>query len=154
MTTTHPPGTMRPLIVLGATFELKNQLKDLGLRPTYVDTPVDAMDAVLNDPEAVLAYGPDVFGLVCSGQPVKIVSAHRSLVLVSKAVPEPKAEVLKAGEFQRFDEDPEALTRQAAVALRAKLVLALDSIPARVALQELLLDMAPDYITTCLRSAE
>lgn len=150
----HPAGTFRHLIVLGPTFELREQLKDLGLTPTYVDSPVDAMDAVLQDPEAVLAYGAGVFGAIVAGQPVKIVSAHRSLVLISKPVPEAKPPILKAGEFQQFVEDPEALTRQAAVTLRAKLVIALDEPPGRVALQELLLDMAPDYITNALRSTE
>lgn len=149
-----PPnaGNARTLIVLGATFELRNQLKALDIRPVYAETPVDAMDAVLQDPEAVLAYGPGVFGLICSGQPVKIVSAHRSLVLISKPLPEAKPPVLKAGQFQSFEEDPEALARQAAVTLRAKLLLVLDEPPGRVALQELLLDMAPDYITNCLKT--
>jgi hypothetical protein len=73
-------------------------------------------------------------------------------VLITKAMPEAKPEVLRAGTFQAFTEDPEVLTRQAAVALRAKLVLALDEIPAQVVLQELLLDMAADYIANALRS--
>lgn len=152
MTPPTHAGKARTLVMLGATFELRNQLKELGIRPVYVDTPVDAMDAVLQDPEAVLAYGPGVFGLICSGQPVKVVSAHRSLVLVTKPLPPSRPAPLRAGEFQAFTEDPEALTRQAAVTLRAKLLLVLDEQPGRVALQELLLDMAPDYITNCLKT--
>jgi hypothetical protein len=152
MTPPNHVRNARALIVLGATFELRDQLKTLGLSPIYVDTPVDAMDAVLQDPEAVLAYGPGVFGAICAGQLVKVVSAHRSLVLISKPLPDPKPPVLKAGEFQSFQEDPESLARQAAVTLRAKLLLVLDEIPGRVALQELLLDMAPDYITNCLKT--
>lgn len=149
-----PPdaGNARTLIVLGATFELRNQLKELGIRPTYVDTPVDAMDAILQDPEAVLAYGPGVFGLICSGQPVKVASAHRSLVLVTKPLPPARPAPLRAGEFQAFTEDPEALTRQAAVTLRAKLLLVLDEAPGRVALQQLLLDTAPEFIANALKA--
>jgi hypothetical protein len=152
MTPPNYVGNARTLVVLGATFELRNQLKQLGIRPTYVETPVDAMDAILQDPEAVLAYGPGVFGLICSGQPVKVVSAHRSLVLMTKSLPEVTPPVLKAGEFQSFEEDPEALARQATVTLRAKLLLVLDESPGCMALRELLLDMAPDYITNCLKT--
>lgn len=138
--------------MLGATFELRDQLKEMGIRPTYVETPVDAMDAVLQDPEAVLAYGPGVFGLACAGQPVKVVSAYRSLMLVTKNPPPSRPPALKAGEFQRFEEDPELLTRQAALALRAKLLLVLGSNHGRAALQELLLDAAPDYVTNALKN--
>lgn len=141
-------------MVLGATFEIKEQLKRLHVSPIYVDDPVAAMDAVLDNPDAILAYAPGVFGLVCSGQPVKVVPAHRSLVLTSKPLPEPKPAVLKANEFQAFEEDPETLARQAAMTLRAKLLLCLDSEEAQRALQALLIDMAPEVITSALRSAE
>lgn len=144
----------RPLIVLGATFEIRDQLKALKINATYVDSPVDAMDAVLDQPDAVLAYAPGVFGMICSGEPVKVVPAHRSLVLISRPLPEPKPAVLRAGEFQAFTEDAEALARQAALTLRAKLLLSLDSEDARRMLQALLLDMAPEPVTTALRSAE
>lgn len=148
------PALPRPLVVLGATFEIKEQLKRLHVSPIYVDDPVAAMDAVLDNPDAILAYAPGVFGLVCSGQPVKVVPAHRSLVLTSKPLPEPKPAVLKANEFQAFEEDPETLARQAAMTLRAKLLLCLDSEEAQRALQALLIDMAPEVITSALRSAE
>lgn len=148
------PTLPRPLVVLGATFEIKEQLKRLHVSPIYVDDPVAAMDAVLDNPDAILAYAPGVFGLVCSGQPVKVVPAHRSLVLTSKPLPEPKPAVLKANEFQAFEEDPETLARQAAMTLRAKLLLCLDSEEAQRALQALLIDMAPEVITAALRSAE
>lgn len=148
------PSLPRPLVVLGATFEIKEQLKRLQVSPVYVDDPVAAMDAVLDNPDAVLAYAPGVFGLVCSGQPVKVVPAHRSLVLISKPLPEPKPAVLKASEFQAFTEDPEVLARQAAMTLRAKLLLCLDTEDAGRMLQALLLDMAPEPVTTALRSAE
>lgn len=148
------PTRPRPLVVLGATFEIKEQLKRLHVSPIYVDDPVAAMDAVLDNPDAILAYAPGVFGLVCSGQPVKVVPAHRSLVLTSKPLPEPKPAVLKANEFQAFEEDPETLARQAAMTLRAKLLLCLDSEEAQRALQALLIDMAPEVITSALRSAE
>lgn len=152
-TPTHPAREPRPLIVLGATFEVKEQLKALNIHPQYVDNAVDAMDLVLLNPDAILAYAPGVFGLICAGQPVKVVSASRSLVLISKAMPEPP-QPLKAGEFQRFEENPEVLTRQAALALRARLVLSLDGPNAQAVLQALLLDMAPEPVTTALRSAE
>ncbi len=148
------PTLPRPLVVLGATFEIKEQLKRLQVSPVYVDDPVAAMDAVLDNPDAVLAYAPGVFGLVCSGQPVKVVPAHRSLVLISKPLPEPKPAVLKANEFQAFTEDPEVLARQAAMTLRAKLLLCLDTEDAGRVLQALLLDMAPEPVTAALRSAE
>lgn len=154
MEPTHPAREPRTLVVLGATFEIKDRLKELNIPAVYVDGPVDAMDAVLTDPEAVLAYAPGVFGSVCAGQPVKVVSASRSLVLTSKALPEAKPAVLRASEFQRFEEDPEVLTRQAAVTLRAKLVLCLDNEYSAGVLQALLLDVAPLHVTSALRSAE
>lgn len=148
------PTLPRPLVVLGATFEIKEQLKRLHISPIYVDDPVTAMDAVLDHPDAILAYAPGVFGLVCSGQPVKVVPAHRSLVLTSRPLPEPKPAVLKANEFQAFTEDPEVLARQAAMTLRTKLLLCLDGEDARLALQALLTDSAPEAVTAALRSAE
>jgi hypothetical protein len=140
-------------VVLGATFEIKSRLKELNVPAVYVDGPVDAMDAVLTNPDAVLAYAPGVFGSVCAGQPVKVVSASRSLVLITKALPEAKPAVLRAGEFQQFVEDPEVLARQAAMTLRAKLLLCLDTEEAGRTLQALLLDIAPLHVTSALRSA-
>lgn len=151
---THSTLEPRTLIVLGATFEIKERLKALGIRPQYVDNAVDAMDAILQDPEAVLAYAPGVFGLACAGQPVKVVSASRSLVIISKALPEPKPAILRSTDTQTFEEDPEVLARQAALALRAKLLLALDGEHAGTTLQALLLDMASLHVTSALRNAE
>ena len=48
----------------------------------------------------------------------------------------------------------DALARQAAMTLRAKLLLCLDSEDAQRSLQALLIDVAPEAITAALRSAE
>lgn len=144
------PTLPRPLVVLGATFEIKEQLKRLKISPIYVDDPVAAMDAVLDNPDAILAYAPGVFGLAASGQPIRVVSASRSLILVSHPAREPK--VVKEGEFQAFEEDPEILVGQAVSVLRTRLLLCLASDEAGAVLQALLLDMAPEVATAAVRS--
>lgn len=153
MEPTHPPTEPRLLVVLGATYEVKDRLKALNIHPQYVDNAVDAMDAVLQNPEAVLAYAPGVFGLACAGQPVKVVSAARSFVLIAKRLPEAKPAILRSTDTQTFEEDPEVLARQAVVALRAKLLLSLADEYSAGVLQAMLLDMAPLHVTSALRSA-
>lgn len=146
MEPTHPS-----LVVLGATFEIKSQLKDVGITPVYVDGPVDAMDYVLEHPDALLAYAPGVFGLATSGQPVRVVSAARSLMLVARPHGEPK--IVKAGEAQTFEEDPEVLAVQAVGVLRVRLILCLGSEDGRNALRDLLNGTAPEIVTEFTRSS-
>jgi hypothetical protein len=120
----------RHLLVVGATPAVRHLLDTAVETPggvTYVDDPADGLDTLHEHPDALVAYGPTVFGRASTAQPTRLAEAQRSVALLTTAAPSELPE-----------DDPERLVWQAAVALNVDYVVALLTESARHALAGML----------------
>ena len=109
------PTTPIRLIVIGGNAVISGAIETQIDRNTirYFDTPAAALDTVHDNPNALIAYGPAVFGAAATGQPARIGGVPNRTVLLISLYPFDNAP----------EDDPEHLVHQAQVAMRVPTVL-------------------------------
>lgn len=109
---------MRPLIVIGATESIKDLLHERfadTAQILHADGPDRGLTLVAENPNAIVAYGPGVFGAAVTRQPARVHTDEPQMVLTDMSVPDELAKLPL--------EDPRRQLDGARVALRAFMVL-------------------------------
>lgn len=122
--------TARHLLVVGATPAVRHLVENSLETPdgvTFVDDPEGALEPLAQHPDAVVAYGPNVFGLATTGQPARLGDATTSVAVLTDLP-----------ESGTATDNPETLIFQAAHALDVDYVVALTHGAARLTLTALL----------------